>query len=102
MFAIIETGGKQYKVTKGLHLEVEKLEGAEGKEFTFDKVLFVNNGADNQFGAPYIQGAKVSAKIVGHTRGDKIRVYKMKAKKRYQKTRGHRQSLTKLEITEIK
>ena len=98
MFAIVETGGSQYKVEKGTTIEVNRMEGTEGSSVTLDQVLMV----DTNVGTPTVPGASVTAKIVAHKRGDKIRVFKMKAKKRYQKTQGHRQELTTLEITDIK
>jgi len=98
MFAIVETGGSQYKVEKGATIDVNRMEGEEGSSITLDQVLMV----DTNIGTPTISGASVTAKIVAHKRGDKIVVFKMKAKKRYQKTQGHRQELTTLEITDIK
>ena len=98
MFAIVETGGTQFKVEKGETIEVNRMEGEEGSSIKLDKVLLI----DTEVGTPTIPGAVVTAKIVAHKRGDKIRVFKMKAKKRYQKTQGHRQELTILEITDIK
>lgn len=102
MFAIIETGGKQYKVEKGHKIDIERLEGEEGETITIDKVLLINDGGKSNIGTPTITGAYISANIVGHKRGEKIVVFKMKAKKRYQKTQGHRQELTTLEILDIK
>jgi large subunit ribosomal protein L21 len=102
MFAIIETGGKQYKVEKGSKLEVELIEGKEGEKINFDKVLLINDKEKTQVGAPYITGTTVEGTIIGHKRGEKIVVFKMKAKKRYSRTQGHRQELTKIEITDIK
>lgn len=98
MFAVIETGGKQYKVTKGDVLDIEKLEGKDGETVKFDKVLLV----DEKVGTPTVSGASVTGKIVGHKRGEKIVVFKMKAKKRYSRTQGHRQEITTVEITDIK
>ena len=98
MFAIVETGGSQYKVEKGATIDVNRIEGEEGSSITLDQVLLV----DNNVGTPLVKGASVTAKIVAHKRGDKIVVFKMKPKKRYQKTQGHRQELTTLEITDIK
>ena len=98
MFAIVETGGSQYKVEKGSTIDVNRMEGTEGSSITLDQVLMI----DTNVGTPTIPGASVTAKIVAHKRGDKIVVFKMKAKKRYQKTQGHRQELTTLEITDIK
>ncbi len=102
MFAIIETGGKQYKAEKGSVLQVEQLEGQAGDTVTIDKVLLLNDGSKTTVGAPTVSGAQVTGKIIEQFRGEKIVVFKMKAKKRYQKTQGHRQNLTKLEITDIK
>ncbi len=101
MFAIVETGGSQYKVEKGASIDVNRIEGDEGSSITLDKVLLVNDKT-TKVGNPTISGASVTAKILAHKRGDKIVVFKMKAKKRYQKTQGHRQELTTLEITDIK
>ena len=98
MFAVIETGGKQYKVTKGDTLDIEKLEGKEGTAVKFDKVLMVNE----KVGTPIVAGASVSGKIVGNKKSEKIVIFKMKAKKRYSRTQGHRQNITTVEITEIK
>ncbi len=101
MIAIIETGGKQYKVEKGTILDIERIEGKEGEAVTFDNVLLTSD-KETKVGTPTVDKAKVSGKIVSHFRGEKIVVFKMKAKKRYQKTQGHRQELTKIEITDIK
>jgi len=102
MFAVIETGGKQYKVEKGQTLEIETIDGEEGKEVNFDKILLLGDKSDTKVGAPTVSGALVKGKIIEHKRGKKITVFKMKAKKRYQKTQGHRQNLTVVEITDIK
>ena len=101
MFAIIQTGGTQYKVEKGMTLDINKLEGKEGDTLTLGKVVLLSD-KDTKIGTPVVEGALVSAKIIAHKRGDKITVFKMKAKKRYQKTQGHRQELTTVEITDIK
>ena len=102
MFAIIETGGKQYKVAKGETIEIERLEEKDGSTVSFDKVLLISDGTDVKIGKPNLDGACVTGKIVTHIRGEKIIVFKMKAKKRYKKTQGHRQNLTNVEIVEIK
>lgn len=102
MFAVIKTGGKQYKVAKGEILEIELLDAKEGDTINLDSVLLVSNEGKTTVGTPTVKGATVSAKVVNHKRGEKIRVFKMKAKKRYQKTQGHRQELTTIEITDIK
>lgn len=102
MFAIIETGGKQYKVEKGATVEVEKLDAEDGSTITIDKVVLISDNDDVKIGTPYVSGAAVVAKVLGQIKGEKIRVYKMKAKEHYQRTAGHRQKYTNLEITEIK
>ena len=102
MFAIIETGGKQFKVAEGQKLEVEKLEVKAGGTFKIDEVLLISEKGQVTIGKPYIKGASVSGKVIAHGKEDKILVFKMKAKKRYQKTQGHRQNYTEIEITEIK
>lgn len=96
-YAVIETGGKQFKVTPGLALDVENL-GVESGEFTFDKVLLYVAGEDITLGKPYIEGFKVTAKVNGAKKGEKIRASKFKGKSRYRKTVGFRQSLTSIEI----
>ena len=103
MYAIIATGGKQYLVEKGQKLKVETLAGEEGSSITLDNVLLVTDGkkASTKIGTPYVDGAIVEAKVLSHGRGKKIRVYKKKPKKRYQRTIGHRQNYTELEITKI-
>jgi len=102
MLAIIETGGKQYKVEKGTVLEIEKLPEEAGKTVTFDKVLLVSDEKTNKVGKPFVSGATVTAKVIDQTKAAKIVVFKKKSKKRYENKRGHRQELTVVEITEIK
>ncbi len=102
MFAIVQTGGKQYKVAKGDTLELEKLDCEAGKNCDLKEILLVNDGSTTQVGMPFVEGAVVQVKVLDHNRGDKIRVFKMKPKKRYQKTFGHRQSLTTVEVIDIK
>lgn len=102
MFAIIETGGKQYKVEKGTTLEIEKLTEETGKTITFEQVLLISDDKATKVGKPYVSGAKVTGKILDQTRGDKIIVFKKKPKKRYEKKQGHRQDITVVEITDIK
>ncbi len=97
MFAIIETGGKQYRVQENDFLFIEKVEGEEGNDVVFDRVLMINETV----GAPYVQGAKVTAKVVKQGKASKIIVYKYKAKKNYHKKQGHRQPFTKVQITKI-
>ena len=100
MYAIIETGGKQYKVQQGDVVFVEKLEAEAGTAITFDKVLVVG-GDDLKVGAPYVDGATVTATVAKQGKSKKIIVYKYKPKKGYQKKQGHRQPYTKVEITAI-
>ena len=99
--AIIETGGKQYRVAEGDVIFVEKLAAEEGDAVTFDKVLAVIDGETSAFGAPYVEGASVSGKVLKQGKGKKIRVFKMKPKKGYRNTKGHRQPYTKVEIGAI-
>ena len=101
MYAIIETGGKQYKVEEGSVIFVEKLEVAEGESVTFDKVLAVANGDDLTIGTPVVAGAKVVGKVAKQGKAKKIYVFKMKRKKNYRRKIGHRQPFTKIEITKI-
>ena len=100
MYAIIATGGKQYKVAEGDVIKVEKLGNAVGETVTFDQVLLVND-ADVKIGKPVVEGAKVVAKVVEHGKADKIFVFKYKAKSNYRKRQGHRQPFTTVEITAI-
>lgn len=100
MYAIIETGGKQYKVEQGDVVFIEKLNVEAGDAVTFDKVLVVG-GDDIKVGAPYVEGATVSANVVKNGKDKKIIVYKYKPKKGYHKKQGHRQPYTKVEITAI-
>ena len=97
MFAIIETGGKQYKVSEGDELFVEKLEAEAESEIVFDKVLMV----EGKVGTPYVDGATVKATVEKHGKGKKIIVYKYKSKKNYHKKQGHRQPYTKVKIVAI-
>ena len=101
MYAIIETGGKQYKVKEGDIITVEKLGADAGSAYTFDQVLSVVNGETASFGAPYVEGASVSASVIGDGKGKKIVVYKFKSKKNYHRKKGHRQPFTRLKIDSI-
>ena len=101
MYALIATGGKQYKVAEGDIINVEKLVGAEaGQNITFDEVLVVNNGSV-QVGNPTVSGASVSASVIGDVKGKKVIVYKYKRKTGYHKKNGHRQAYTKVKIEKI-
>lgn len=100
MYAVIKTGGKQYKVAIGDRLKVEKLTAEAGESVRLDRVLMVADGAKIEVGAPLVETA-VSAKVLSHGRGTKIRVFKMKRRKDYRRTQGHRQYYTEIEITAI-
>lgn len=102
MYAIIESCGKQYKVTEGDVVYFEKLDAEEGKKVTFDKVVLVSEDGKVQVGNPYVKSVKVEGKVVSHGKAKKILVYKMKPKKNYRRMQGHRQPYTKVEITSIK
>ena len=101
MYAVIQTGGKQYKVAPGEVLKVESLAGEAGGAVVFDRVLLVGDGATVKVGAPYVEGATVKAEIAGHGRGDKVRIVKHRRRKHYHKEQGHRQNFTAVKITEI-
>jgi large subunit ribosomal protein L21 len=102
MFAIIRTGGKQYKVQKDDTIRVEKLEGKAGDTVSLGEVLFMSDGKSPKLGEPTIKGASVSAKVVEQTRGEKIIVFKKKRRQNYRRKNGHRQDITVLKITDIK
>jgi len=102
MYAVIKTGGKQYRVTKGDKLEVEKLEGAEGASVTLGEVLLIGTEGSAKIGTPTVSGASVKATIVKQKKDDKIIVFKKKRRQNYRRKNGHRQNLTVLEITDIK
>lgn len=101
MYAIIETGGKQYRVQEGDVLFLEKITSEEGETVVFDKVLAVSNGGELTVGSPTVEGVSVSAKVLGHGKGKKIIVFKYKPKKGYRKKQGHRQPYTKVQIEKI-
>lgn len=101
MHAIIVTGGKQYKVTEGDVLYIEKLEVEAGDKITFDKVLAVLDGDNATFGTPVVSGASVEANVVKNGKGKKVIVFKYKPKKNYCRRQGHRQPYTKIEITKV-
>jgi large subunit ribosomal protein L21 len=103
MFAIVDIAGFQEKVSEGMKLMVPTLKADEGKTVSFDKVLLVaKSDSDVKIGTPLVSGASVDAKVLTHGRGEKIRVFKMKRRKRYRRTQGHRQNFTQIEITKIK
>jgi large subunit ribosomal protein L21 len=101
MYAVIATGGKQYRVAEGDTIRVEKLTADEGSAVEFEKVLMVADGDDVKVGAPYIDGGKVSATVKAHGRGKKVEIVKFRRRKHHRKQMGHRQSYTEIEITGI-
>ncbi len=101
MYAVVDTGGKQYKVREGDIVFVDKLAAEEGSVVTFDRVLAVSREEDMVFGNPVVQGANVTAKVIGHGKDKKIIVFKFKAKKNYRRKQGHRQPYTKVQIDRI-
>ncbi|MCI0507355.1 MAG: 50S ribosomal protein L21 [Gammaproteobacteria bacterium] len=101
MYAVIKTGGKQYRVTKGDKLKVEKLPVEAGSSVEINDVLMVGDGDQVTVGSPLIDGGKVTATVVAHGRGDKIEIIKFKRRKHHQKRTGHRQDYTEIEITNI-
>jgi len=102
VYAVIETGGKQYRVAAGDTITVERLSADAGSQVEIDRVLMVSGDAGVTIGAPVVDGAAVVATVSEHFRGPKIRVFKFKPKKRYRRTQGHRQELTRLQIDEIR
>jgi len=101
MYAIIKTGGKQYRVQAGEQLRVEALGAEVGASVSLDQVLLVGSGDAVKVGAPLVSGAKVKATVVAHGRGDKVKIFKLRRRKHYQKSQGHRQSYTELRIDDI-
>ncbi len=101
MYAVIETGGKQYRVQEGDVVFIEKVAGNEGESLSFDKVLLVSNGEEVNVGKPYVNGVSVTGNIVEQGKAKKIIVYKFKRKKDYRKKQGHRQPYTKVKIEKI-
>ena len=101
MYAVIKTGGKQYKVVAGEKIKVEQLAADVGQEIVIDQILAVGSGADLKVGVPWVAGATVSATVLAHGRHDKIRIFKMRRRKHYQKHGGHRQNYTELQIGSV-
>lgn len=102
MYAIVEIAGQQFKVQKDQKIFVHRLDAEAGKKISFDRVLLVENDGKVQLGAPAIKGAKVSAKVEDHVKGDKVIVFRKNRRKGYKKKNGHRQSFTAITITDIK
>lgn len=101
MYAVIKTGGKQYKVAAGEKLKIEQIAADVGQEITLDQVLAVGEGESMQFGAPLVSGASVTATVVSQGRHDKVKIFKMRRRKHYQKRQGHRQDYTEVLIGTI-
>jgi len=101
MYAVIKTGGKQYRVSEGDTLRVEKLDGSAGETVEFDQVLAVGEGADLKIGTPFVKGGKVTATVKEQGRAKKVEIIKFRRRKHHMKRMGHRQSYTELEITGI-
>ena len=98
MYAVIKTGGKQYKVAAGEKIKVEQISADVGQEIVIDQVLAVGNGAELQVGTPWVAGASITATVLAQGRHDKVRIFKMRRRKHYQKRQGHRQNFTEIEI----
>ena len=101
MYAVIKTGGKQYRVAAGEKLKIEQIAADIGSEIVLDQVLMVADGEKVTLGTPLVAGASVKAKVVSHGRGDKVHIFKMRRRKHYRKSQGHRQNYTEIEILGI-
>jgi large subunit ribosomal protein L21 len=101
MYAVIKTGGKQYRVAAGEKIKVEQIAADIGQEVTLSDVLAVGSGSDIKLGTPLVAGATVKAKVLAHGRSEKVRIFKMRRRKHYQKRQGHRQNYTELQIEAI-
>jgi large subunit ribosomal protein L21 len=101
MYAVVKTGGKQYKVAAGEKLKIEQIAADVGQEIVLSEVLAVGNGAEIKVGTPVVAGASVKATVVAQGRHDKVRIFKMRRRKHYQKRQGHRQNFTEIEISSI-
>ncbi|SFP66567.1 LSU ribosomal protein L21P [Nitrosomonas cryotolerans] len=101
MYAVIKTGGKQYRIEVGEKLKIEQLKAEDGSELVIDQVLMIADGEKVSMGAPLVDGATVRATVLGQGRHDKIRIFKMRRRKHYQKHQGHRQNYTEIQITGI-
>nr|WP_316643692.1 50S ribosomal protein L21 [uncultured Roseateles sp.] len=101
MYAVIKTGGKQYKVAAGEKIKVEQIAADVGQEIVIDQVLAIGSGVDLQVGTPLVAGASVKATVVAQGKHDKVRIFKMRRRKHYKKSQGHRQTFTELEISAV-
>ena len=101
MYAVFQSGGKQHRVAEGQTVRLEKIEIAPGESVEFDNILMVSNGEDVKIGMPYVDGGKVTAEVVTHGRGDKVKIVKFQRRKHSRKTQGHRQWFTEVKITGI-
>ena len=101
MFAVIESGGKQHTVSEGDQLKVELLPGEEGAAIEFAQVLMISDGSSSKIGNPFVENAKVTAKLIGHGKSKKVKIFKMKRRKDYRRTYGHRQNFTEILIESI-
>lgn len=101
MYAVIKTGGKQYRVSEGDTLQVERLDAAAGDTIEFDQVLMVGEGDEVRIGTPYVEGSRVSARVTAEVRSPKIEIVKFRRRKHHMKRQGHRQAYTEVEITAI-
>ena len=101
MYAVIKSGGKQHRVTPGETLKLEKLDVAAGKEVKFDKVMLLADGDEVQIGTPFVEGAEVTAEVLGHAKSKKVNVIKFNRRKQYRRKAGHRQWYTEVKITNI-
>jgi large subunit ribosomal protein L21 len=101
MYAVVKTGGKQYRVSAGEKLKVEQIPADVGSEIVLGEVLLVADGEAVKMGAPLVDGASVTARVLGHGRGEKVHIFKMRRRKHYRKSQGHRQNYTEIEIVGI-
>ena len=101
MYAVVKTGGKQYRVSAGEKLKVEQIPAEVGSEIVLDQVLLVADGDTVKMGTPLLAGARITAKVLGHGRGEKVRIFKLQRRKHYRRTLGHRQNYTEIEILGI-
>ena len=101
MYAVMKTGGKQYRVSAGEKLKIEQIPADVGAEIILDQVLLIADGDAVRMGTPLVAGAQVTARVLGHGRGEKVRIFKLNRRKHYRKTQGHRQNYTEIEILGI-